>query len=114
MCVCLCLGSLFDVLEETGGPKADVTECLGKKRLHSGKPELTFRRSEDTSSTVFIACLLLDMRRGENASQSRRLGERLGKIVATEAPPAPSLKGEYQRGTSHLGSESCWVEGAVW
>ncbi|CAF92178.1 unnamed protein product [Tetraodon nigroviridis] len=63
-------GPLFEVLEETGGPKADVTERLGKKRLPS------------------------DVRRGENASQSRRLGDRLGTIMPTEALPAPSFKDE--------------------
>lgn len=71
-----------------------VTERLGKKRPHSGK---TFSCGVDTSgcSFVLITCLyFLDVRHGENAPQNHRMGERLGKIVTTEAPPTPSNKGE--------------------
>lgn len=54
--MCLCLGSLFEALDKTE-PKANVTERLGKKRLDSGKLELTFRRGDDTNNTVLIVCL---------------------------------------------------------
>lgn len=84
VCVCVCLGSLLEVLEEMGGPKLKVAERLGKKRLHPGKP---FRHGGGTSGVVLIPRLVSDGRRGENAPQNRRLGERLGKTVATEAPP---------------------------
>lgn len=57
VCVCVCLGSLFEVLEEPGGPKANVAERLGKKRLHSGKVELPFRHGDDTSSNFLHGCL---------------------------------------------------------
>ena len=40
--------------------------------------------------------MLLDLKRGENASLRHRLGEHLGKTVVKEAPLAPSLKGESQ------------------
>lgn len=91
----MCLGSLLEVLEEMGGPKPKVTERLGKKRLHSGK---SFRRGGDTSGcgVVLIPCLVSDGRRGENAPHNRRLGERLGKTVATEAPPTRPHKGDCE------------------
>lgn len=57
VCGCICLGSLFEVLEETGGSKANVTERLGKKRLHSGKLELIFRPVDHTSSTILTSFL---------------------------------------------------------
>lgn len=56
MSVCLYLGSLFEILEDTEGPEAIVTERLGKKRIHSGKLELTIRCGDDTSTNL-IACL---------------------------------------------------------
>ncbi|XP_029682318.1 zinc finger CCCH domain-containing protein 11A isoform X2 [Takifugu rubripes] len=61
-------GSLFESMDEMGGPTLMVTEHLGKKKLHS------------------------DVRHGEDAPQNHRLGERLGKIVTTEALPTPSHK----------------------
>lgn len=53
LCVCvrLCLGLLFEGLEEGKGPTLMVTERLGKKRLHSGK---SFSCGADANGCSFV------------------------------------------------------------